>query len=197
MKKLRQYFFQGLLVFLPLAITIFVVYTVFVKIDRFFSFKIPGLGIALTLLIILGLGIAASNILIKKLLVLVELIFTRLPLVKLIYNALKDLINAFAGDKKSFNNPVLVSLWPEGNTQAIGFLTRSSLEDLGIEDRVAVYFPQSFNFAGNLLIVPSSQITPLQADPSDVMSLVVSGGISFRKRNGPRKSPPASEVSPT
>ena len=182
MKKLRQYFFQGLLVFLPLAVTIFVVYTVFVKIDSLFNFKIPGLGLALTLLIILGLGILASNILIKKLLVWVELIFERLPLIKLVYYALKDLINAFAGDRKSFDSPVLVSLWPDGNTQAIGFLTRANLDALGIEDRVAVYFPQSFNFAGNLLIVPSRQITPLEADPSDVMSLVVSGGISFRKR---------------
>jgi len=167
---------------MPLAVTIFVVYTVFVKIDRLFSFKIPGLGIAFTVLLIFGLGLAASNILTKKILAIVELIFARLPLVKIIYTAIKDLINAFAGDKKSFDNPVLVSLWPDGNTQAVGFMTRSSLEDIGIANRVAVYFPQSFNFAGNLLIVPSSQITPLRADPSDVMSLVVSGGISFPKR---------------
>jgi len=182
MKKLRQYFIQGLLVFMPLAVTIYVVYTVFIKIDQLFSFKIPGLGIVFTVLLIFVLGLAASNILTKKSLTIIELIFTRLPLVKIIYTAIKDLINAFAGDKKSFNNPVLVSLWPDGNTQAIGFMTRSSLEDIGIANRVAVYFPQSFNFAGNLLIVPSSQITPLQADPSDVMRMVVSGGISFQKQ---------------
>lgn len=182
MKKLRQYFIQGLFVFVPLAVTIFVIYTVFVKLDRLFSFKIPGLGVAFTVLLIFGLGLTASNFLTKRFLTIVELIFERLPLVKIVYTAVKDLVSAFAGDKKSFDNPVLVSLWPDADTQAVGFMTRSSLEDIGIANRVAVYFPQAFNFAGNLLIVPSSQITPLQADPSDVMNLVVSGGISFPKR---------------
>lgn len=182
MKKLKQYFIQGLLVFVPLAVTIFVVYTVFVKLDHLFSFRIPGLGIAFTVLIIFGLGLITSNFLTKKILTIVELIFERLPLIKIVYMSVKDLVNAFAGNKKSFDNPVLVSLWPDAETQAIGFMTRSGLEDIGIANRVAVYFPQSFHFAGNLLIVPSSQITPIQADPSVVMSLVISGGISFPKR---------------
>jgi len=182
MKKLRQYFIKGLLVFVPLAVTIFVFYTVFVKFDRLFSFEIPGIGFAFTLLLIFVLGFAASNFLTKGFFDLVERLFSRLPLVKIVYTALRDLIHAFAGDKKSFDSPVLVSLWPGGETQAVGFMTRSSLEDIGIADRVAVYFPQSFNFAGNLLIVPSSQVTPLEANPSDVMSLVVSGGISYKKK---------------
>ena len=62
------------------------------------------------------------------------------------------------GTEKALTIPVLVSLWPDGDTQAIGFMTRENLEALGIEDQVAVYFPQSFNFAGNLLIVPSRQV---------------------------------------
>ena len=66
MKKLKQYFIRGLLVFIPLAVTVFVVYNVLVKIDSLFSFKIPGIGIAFSILLIFGLGLAASNIFTKK-----------------------------------------------------------------------------------------------------------------------------------
>ncbi|MBW1782835.1 MAG: DUF502 domain-containing protein [Deltaproteobacteria bacterium] len=180
MKRLSQYFFHGLLVFVPLTVTVYVVYTVFVKIDSLFHFKIPGIGFALTILIILGIGVAASNILTKNIVSLIDLFFARLPLVKMIYSALKDLINAFVGEKKSFDKPVLVSLFPNSDTQMIGFMTRTSLENFGIADRVAVYFPQSFNFGGNLLIIPRDRVLPIDTDPSDVMGLVVSGGISSR-----------------
>ena len=177
MKRLSGYFLRGLLVFVPLVVTLYVVYTVFVKIDGFFSFKIPGAGFVLTLSIIVGIGLATSNILTRKVVSLVDAVFRRLPLVKMLYTSLRDLISAFVGEKRSFNVPVLVSLSPDDGMEAIGFMTRSNLENLGMADRVAVYFPQSFNFAGNLLIFPKDRVVPIQADAGDVMAMIVSGGI--------------------
>lgn len=178
MKKLSQFFLQGLLVFVPLVVTVFVVYTVFMKIDRLFAFKLPGLGVAATILIVVAIGATTSTLLMRKLVLLVERLFEQLPLVKMLYGALKDLIRAFVGEKRNFNRPVLVSFGAEGDMQAIGFVTRTSLEHLGLKDRVAVFFPQSFNFAGNLMIFPKERVLPLEARPSDVMAMLVSGGIS-------------------
>ncbi|HDH00279.1 MAG TPA: DUF502 domain-containing protein, partial [Nitrospirae bacterium] len=107
-------------------------------------------------------------------------VFTRLPLVKMIYSSIKDLIGAFVGDKKGFNMPVLVSISPESKIHVIGFVTKKNLENIGLSDMVAVYLPQSYNFAGNLIIVPKEQIRPLDVDSSDLMAFIVSGGITSR-----------------
>jgi uncharacterized membrane protein len=108
---------------------------------------------------------------------LTEKIFTRLPVVKILYTSIKDLIGAFVGDKKSFDRPILVTA-PEGGAKALGFITRDSLELLGLTDHVAVYFPQSYNFAGNLIIYPRDRVSPLDADSSEVMAFILSGGVS-------------------
>ncbi len=127
-----------------------------------------------------GAGFIGSNFLTKKLINAIDMIFSRLPLIKMIYTSIKDLINAFVGDKKGFNKPVTVILSRDGNVKAIGFLTNESLNNLGLSDSVAVYLPQSYNFAGNLIIVPKEQVIPLDADSVDVMKFVVSGGIAGR-----------------
>ena len=180
MKKLTRYFFNGLLLLVPGVATIYVVYIVFIKIDSLFSFPVPGLGFILTITVITFIGFIGSNFLTKKLINAIDMIFSRLPLIKMIYTSIKDLINAFVGDKKGFNKPVTVILSRDGNVKAIGFLTNESLNNLGLSDSVAVYLPQSYNFAGNLIIVPKEQIAPLNADSADVMKFVVSGGIAGR-----------------
>ena len=103
---------------------------------------------------------------------------TRLPFVKMIYTAVRDLMNAFVGDKKSFNKPVLVTLSPGNNIHLIGFLTRESLENIGYADKVAVYLPQAYNFAGNLIIVSKEQVTPLSIESGDIMAFIISGGVA-------------------
>lgn len=177
MKRLTKYFFEGLLVIVPLAATIYVIYAVFTKIDSIFKFKIPGMGFVITILSIILIGFISSNFITRKLVRLVEMIFTKLPLVKMIYTSVKDLIGAFVGDKKSFDKPVLVTLSPGSNIQAIGFVTRDSLGNMGFEDKVAVYLPQSYNFAGNLIVVPREQVTPISAESGDIMAFIVSGGV--------------------
>jgi uncharacterized membrane protein len=181
MKKLSQYFLQGLLFLVPVVATIYVVYAVFAKIDGLFSFEVPGLGFLLTIALILFVGFVSSNLLANSVMLHVDRIFARMPLVTMIYTSIKDLIDAFVGDKKSFNKPVQVALDADNRISVLGFITREDLNSLGIADRVAVYVPQSYNFAANLLIVDRRQVFPLAANPREVMKFIVSGGVSWQE----------------
>lgn len=178
MKKLAKYFFEGLLFIVPLVATIYVIYIIFVKIDNIFNFKIPGIGFIITILSVTLVGFFASYFLTRSLMKIVDNMFSRMPLVKMIYTSIKDLIGAFVGEKKSFNTPVLVTISQESNIKIIGFLTRESLANMGLADSVAVYLPQSYNFAGNLIIVPRKQVTPFNFDSGKTMAFIVSGGIT-------------------
>lgn len=188
MKKLIKYFLQGLLIFAPIALTVFAIIWVVSLIDQYLTIKISedfsirGGGFVLILILLPVLGFLASNYFGQKLVQLIDKLFTKLPLIKLLYNSLKDMINAFAGDQKSFDKPVLVNITgSDEGAKLIGFVTRDSLDFLNIKDHVAVYFPQSYNFAGNVLVFPSKNITPIDADSADVMTFIVSAGVS-----GPR-----------
>ncbi len=177
MKRLMNYFLKGLLVFVPAALTVFAVVLVFTKLDGLLKVPIPGLGLGLTILLITLIGFLASNFIGKKFFALIDGLFIKLPVVKMLYSAIKDLIGAFAGEKKSFDKPAVVELTP-GGAKALGFITRNDLEFLSLSDHVAVYFPQSYNFAGSVLIFPSERVTPIDVDSSEAMAFVVSGGVS-------------------
>lgn len=181
MKQLVRYFLQGLLYTAPLAVTVFVLYKVFETVDGWLGLPIPGAGFLITILVILIIGFLASNVLTKGLLSLIDTLFEKLPFIKLIYTSIKDVMSAFVGDKKSFDKPVLVTLAADGSAKAIGFITRESMEAFGIADHVAVYLPQSYNFAGNLLLFPTDRVEPLAADSAEVMAFLVSGGVSGSK----------------
>lgn len=182
MKKLVDYFIKGLLVFVPIALTIFLLVFVFTKLDGVFRglFKreTPGLGLLLTVVLITVIGFLASNFVGRKLFGLVEKVFTGLPLVKLLYSAVKDMIEAFAGERKSFDKPVLAAIAPGSSVKVLGFVTRDSLENLGLSGYVAVYLPQSYNFAGNVLLFPKEAVEPLNIESSQAMAFIVSGGVS-------------------
>ena len=180
MKKISQYFLQGLLFLVPGVATLYVIYLVFAKIDSIFPFDMPGVGFLLTIGAITAVGFVTSNLLASRLLLLVDAMFVRLPLVAMLYTSIKDLIQAFVGDKKSFNRPVQVALDAPGAIRVLGFVTREDLAALGMDGSVAVYLPQSYNFAGNLIIVERGRVSPVDADPGEVMKLIVSGGVSAK-----------------
>lgn len=181
MKKLVNYFLRGLVIFVPIALTVFVFVWAFTSLDSIFRdrFKlpVPGLGILLTVILIFLIGFLASNFLGRKLFALVEKIFTGLPLVKLLYSGVKDMIEAFAGEKRSFDKPVIATI-AAGGAKVVGFITRESLENLGLEEYVAVYMPQSYNFAGNVVLLPKEAVKPLKIESSQAMAFIVSGGVS-------------------
>ena len=177
MKGLMNYFLKGLLVFVPAALTVFAIVFVFTKLDGLLKIPVPGLGLLITILLITLIGFLASNFIGKKLFILVDELFSKLPVVKMLYSAIKDLIGAFAGDKKSFDKPAIVELMP-GGAKALGFITREGLDFLSLSEHVAVYFPQSYNFAGSVLLFPSERVRPIDIDSSEAMAFVVSGGVS-------------------
>lgn len=184
MNKLVRYFINGLVFIVPVALTFYIVYLLFIKIDSLLQIPLPGIGVipgvgfVATLLIITLIGMLISNFLTKKIFEMMEKIINRLPLIKLLYSSIKDLIKAFLGDKKTFNKPVRVKLFATSNTYALGFITCESLEHLGLKDYVAVYFPQSYNFAGNLLLFSKDQVEPVDVSSSEVMTFIVSGGVA-------------------
>jgi len=178
MKRIIRYFFEGLIFVVPVAVTIYVIYKVFVVIDGWLPLGVRGAGFAIILIGITLIGFLTSNFLTRSFLRLIESILNRLPFVKLLHSSVKDVLTAFVGEKKKFDKPVLVEILPGGSVMAIGFMTRESLEQFGMQDKVAVYFPQSYNFAGNLLLYPRSAIKPLKAESPKVMAFVVSGGIT-------------------
>jgi uncharacterized membrane protein len=179
MKTLTGYFFQGLIVLAPIAASIYIVYIIFTKVDGWLQLPIPGVGLLITVAAVTLIGFLASNFVMKKLFSYIERLMSKLPLVSILYSSIKDLIGAFVGDKKSFDRPVLVNLGE--NICVVGFITRDDLTFLCLIEYVSVYLPQSYNFAGNLLVVPSSSVKQIDANSSDVMAFLVSGGVSGSK----------------
>ena len=182
MSALLKYFFRGLVITVPLVVTIYIVWRSFVFMDGLIRAPFPGAGMLATIGLIIVVGFLASNFVGRAVFGLIEKMFARAPFVKLVYSSIKDLLEAFVGDKRKFDRPVVVSLDPGGNLKALGFVTREDLEMFGLPGECAVYFPQSYNFAGNLLVVPRRSVTPLNADASQAMSFIVSGGVSGNSR---------------
>jgi uncharacterized membrane protein len=176
MKLLLRYFAQGALTAVPIAITIYVVVALVTFIDGLLHFDVPGLGLVVTLGLLVVLGFIASSVVGTRLVAFAEGLLRRLPLVKILYSSMKDLVGAFVGDRKGFDKPVMVQL--PGGVTLFGFITREVLPFPGMEQHVAVYFPQSYNFAGNVVAVLRSSVVPLEVKSSDFMSFVISGGIA-------------------
>ena len=188
-KRLVRYFVRGCLVLVPLAVTGYVVYYTLRFIDQLLPVGIPGVGILMMVMLVTLVGLLTSNVVGKSVFQLTDRVLSGMPLVKLLYNSLKDLIRAFVGDHKSFDRPAAVQLWP-GGARMLGFVTRDGLHALGMPDFVAVYFPQSYNFAGQLAVVPRDQVELLDAPSAEVMTFIVSGGISGFGRGQSLVPPP-------
>ncbi|MES2179424.1 MAG: DUF502 domain-containing protein [Gemmatimonadota bacterium] len=178
MTRLINYFLKGVVFLAPLAFTIYICVRIFTTIDGWLGFRWPGAGFAITVVFITIFGWLAQSFLTRGLLGLVEGLLERLPFVRLLYSSTKDLLNAFVGEHRRFDKPVMVSPYPGGVARAIGFVTQESLDGLGLPGHVTVYLPYSYSVAGILMIFPSSAVTPIQGESSDVMAFIVSGGVT-------------------
>jgi uncharacterized membrane protein len=178
MNWLIKNFLRGLVIVVPIAITIYLVVEAFVWIDRLLELRTPGLGFALTILVIVAVGALATNIVGRTLLRLTDTIFARAPIVRIVYASVKDLLEAFVGDRKRFDKAVAVSLTPDGAVRSLGFVTQEELGFLAMPGHVAVYLPFSYSMSGGLVLVPRERVERLEADSASIMALVVSGGIS-------------------
>ena len=182
-KVIAGYFLRGLLYTVPLAITVYIIYQIFVFLDNLLAdlipYNIPGLGILILLVFITLMGFLGSTIIGQPVVNYLESLLNRIPLLKTLYTAITDLLGAFVGTKKRFNQPVLVKMNRESEIEKLGFITTEDLSRLGIEGgKIAVYMPHSYNFSGNLFIVPRTNVTPIHHNTADVMKFIISGGVT-------------------
>lgn len=186
-KQLLFYFFQGLLFIAPITITIWSIYITFNYIDgllinlidKLIGKHIPGLGIAVLITFITIIGMLGTSFFFKPFLMLFDRFFVKAPLIKIVYTSVKDLVSAFVGQKKRFNEPVLVKVGKGADLEKIGFITNKDLSFLGIPNsKVAVYLPHSYAWSGNLFIVPVENIKPIDASATEVMKFIISAGVT-------------------
>lgn len=171
-------FLRGLAIVVPFTVTIYVVYQILLWLDRLILLPYPGLGALVLVVGVTLVGVLASSFVVRKVLEFPDAIFTRAPIVRIIYTSIKELTEAFVGDRRRFSSPVLVELLPGSDVQAVGFVTRRDLSQLGVSERVAVYFPQSYNIAGNLVLLPADRVRPLEIESARAMAFIMSGGVA-------------------
>ena len=142
MKKALRYFFQGLLFVVPVTVTIWVLIKTILWVDSLLPFQIPikipgihqleipGLGLLTIFVVITSIGYLGVRYIRNPLFSYLELLIDKAPLVKLIYSSVKDLVEAFVGEKRRFNKPVLVRLERNSDINRIGFITQEDLADI-------------------------------------------------------------------
>jgi uncharacterized membrane protein len=197
MRKLFQYFLQGLIILAPIAITVFAVTSLFSWIDgilpnlvhkifpKWFGVdetglpkNIPGLGFVVVIIIVLLVGYISSSFIVSKLVELFDKILEKTPGIKIIYSTLKDFFEAFAGNKRKFDKSVLVSI-DAVDIWRVGFITQEELHEFGLQEYVAVYVPQSYAFSGNLYFVKKERVRILtDISSADAMKFAISGGVT-------------------
>ena len=178
MKRLLTYFLRGMVFTVPLVVTATICWMTLTWIDGWLGLSIPGAGFVVTVVAITLIGFVGSTFLWRQAEGWMDRLLDRLPFVRLLYSSTKDLLNAFVGEKRRFDIPVLVEVSPDGAVRHLGFITQSSLTGLGLPGDVAVYIPQSYNFAGQLIVVPAARVKRLDANTSDVLAFIVSGGVT-------------------
>ena len=138
---------------------------------------IPGLGILNVLLLIFIAGILVTNVVTEPIKRWFNRWLNRLPLFKFLYSSIKDLTEAFVGEEKKFNEPVIVEV-NEFGLKKIGFMVQKDLSSLNLPGEVAVYFPYSYSFAGQVIIISADKVKPIDKSAADMMKFVISGGVS-------------------
>jgi uncharacterized membrane protein len=188
---LLNYFVKGLLIVVPLGAAFLLIFWAVKSIDEALNLSdilwsdpktgkpiyIPGLGILNVLVVIFIAGILVTNVVTEPIKRWFNRWINRLPLFKFLYSSIKDLTEAFVGEEKKFNEPVLVEV-NEFGLKKIGFLVQKDLAKLNLAGEVAVYFPYSYSFAGQVIIISADKVKPIDKSPADMMKFVISGGVS-------------------
>jgi len=193
LNRLLNYFIRGLVLVAPTYFTLLIIWSgvefldnilpIYIEISSEKSMYLPGLGFLIIISGIILLGFFFSTLVPQSFLKLTERLLRRVPLISHIYYSIKDLIIAFVGDKKKFNQPVLITVNVESDIKRLGFITQNDLTHLNIDNYIAVYVPHSYAFSGQLYLVTIKNITPLNASSTEIMKLIVSGGVSIKDNN--------------
>ncbi|WCT14957.1 DUF502 domain-containing protein [Mucilaginibacter jinjuensis] len=188
-RALLNYFVKGLLIVVPLGAACFLIYWAVSGIDKALNLSdllwisptthkpvyIPGMGILSVVVFIFICGFIVTTIITDPIKNWFNRWLNRLPLFKFLYSSIKDLTEAFVGEEKKFNEPVLVDM---NGSKRIGFLTQHDLSSIGLPGEVAIYFPWSYSFAGQVVIVSADKVKPIDKSAAQIMKFVISGGVS-------------------
>lgn len=196
-RKIFQYFLQGMIILAPITITLWAVISLFSYIDNILPNifhkilpvtykldeegnpeKIPGLGFVLVVALVVIVGWVSSSYIVSKMVDFFGHVLERTPGIKYIYTSVKDFLEAFAGDKRKFDKPVLVNVDGQ-DVWRMGFMTQSDCNAFGLADHVVVYLPHSYALSGVVYLVPITKIKILDNIAStDAMKFAVSGGVA-------------------
>ena len=135
-----------------------------------------GIGFIVVIVGVTLIGWVCSSIISKPLFNLIDDFLSSLPFIKIIYTSVKDLMEAFVGEKKKFSKPVIVE-FTEGVYKP-GFITQDDLFEINLPGLVGVYFPPSYAFSGNLFFIDKAKIKAYDGNPTDFMKFIVSGGVT-------------------
>lgn len=188
LQTLFGYFIRGLLVVAPIGLTLFILYTAFDFVDSLIQipfsgdtrpFVIPGLGFLIVISGISAIGFIFSTLIPNTIQNWLENTIKNLPIVKIFYTAFQDLTSAFVGDKRKFQQPVVITINKEAGIQLFGFITQADLASFQLPGKVAVYCPHSYALSGVMYVVPKESIQLIHRPSAEVMKLIISGGVSL------------------
>jgi len=196
MKSIGRIFLTGILTVLPILATIYLVVWLFAAVERFLGkqllFLMPdeyyraGMGLLAALVIIFLVGLLMRAWLFRQLVKFGESLLLKIPLIKVVYRALKDLFGLFSNDKDSESLQVVSVQLPGTDMRLFGFLTRSDFSDMpkgvGNEDEVAVYLPMSYQVGGYTVLIPRSRLTPVPMSREEAMRFVLTAGLKTESK---------------
>ncbi|MCM3114510.1 DUF502 domain-containing protein [Neobacillus sp. MER 74] len=188
MKSIVKNFINGILTIVPIILVVYVIYKTFLFLDGLLGNTlrpylkedyIPGIGLLSTLILITILGWLSTKYISGKIIRLIDRLLDKIPVVKTIYSVIKDTVQSFLGEKKSFSKVALVVI-PGTEMRSLGFITSEQLEDFysPLKDHVAVYIPQTFQVAGFTFLIPKEQVEIIDVKPEDAMKFILSGGMT-------------------
>lgn len=196
LRRLGSVFFTGLIVLLPVTVTIIFLWWLLTSAEAFFGSAIapllggwyrPGMGMLLGLLLVFAVGLLAQLWFIRKLLDWGDALLERIPLIKTVYGGVRDVLELFQRDpNKRFRSVVMVTL--PGGMRLVGFITREDFTGLPAAlargGEVAVYLPMSYNIGGYTVMMPAAQLEPLEMGFEDAMRFAMTAGLSVTEKKG-------------
>ncbi|MEW5757199.1 MAG: DUF502 domain-containing protein [Pseudomonadota bacterium] len=195
MSTLRSIFLKGLAAIIPLGLTLYIIFWMGSGAESILGgvlqkflpegYYWPGMGLITGLLLIFITGILINAWVVRRFFKISETLLEKLPLVKTILNALRDL-TAFLSRSKAEGELKQVVMVQYLDIKMIGFLTHNNPATLlrrgGDEDLIAVYLPMSYQIGGYTVFIPRSRVTPLDLSVEDAMRIVLTAGLSARQR---------------
>ncbi len=192
---IRGYFLAGLLVILPLGAVIFVISAILRLMDRalgvippkfhpeaYLPFKIPGLGLALFIAIVLVTGVLVKNYIGRRVVDFGEYMVSKIPLVRPLYGAVKQLILAIFGDAHDAFKRVVLVEYPRKGVYSLAFVTAKTSgeiqEQMGGTKMISIFLPTTPNpTSGFFLVLPEEDTIPLSMSVEEAFKLLISGGV--------------------